>query len=126
LLRYGGRMRAVAVGLLGIALFIGCAALNASPDQRVIAGIVGGRSHRLWSLVRRRGVRIPRPRDGDTSDRSIALARSAGGAVGGDRRVHFLGDEPVSRAARAGLRQGPALGVPRRRGPGGRAARTAL
>jgi len=42
LLRYGGRMRAVAVGLLGIALFIGCAALNASPDQRVIAGIVGG------------------------------------------------------------------------------------
>lgn len=53
LLRYGGRMRAVAVGLLGIALFIGCAALNASPDQRVIAGIVGGGAiaSGLWFVV---------------------------------------------------------------------------
>lgn len=41
LLRYSGRMRAVAVVLLGIALFIGYAALHASPDQRLIAGAVG-------------------------------------------------------------------------------------
>jgi hypothetical protein len=41
LLRYSGRMRAVAVGLLGIALFIGYGALHASPDQRLIAGVVG-------------------------------------------------------------------------------------
>lgn len=53
LLRYGGRMRAVAVGLLGIALFGGYAALHASWDQRVIAGIVGGGmlAAGLWFVV---------------------------------------------------------------------------
>lgn len=40
LLCYGRKTRAIAVGLLLIALFIGYAALRASPDQRVIAAVV--------------------------------------------------------------------------------------
>ena len=47
-LRFSSRMRVIAVGLLAIALFIGYAALHASPNQRVLAYAIGAVSV-IWA-----------------------------------------------------------------------------